>query len=232
VSFPARTRRAISARAEAAWLDTRVRAHARGDRLARRLNVAALYETSAGVKHVNPLFKDTMGEAYVSGAPQECDPGELRVGFDALRDPVTMLETPISDSPHAGLMRALLHGESPAETEYVARARAGTLDWQRPRWVPPRSLEKFRQTLAKLQEGAEEPVLRVAWLDGTGYVVDGKHRAAAAHVSGRKVMCETATGIFCDSYFQWIAAVMAGRPESYESHLRFFERVRQQQTNR
>ena len=232
MSFPARTRRAVSARAEAAWLDTRVRARARGDRLARRLNVSALYETSAGVKHVNPLFKDTMGEAYVSGTPRECAPGELRLGFDALRDSVTLLETPVSDSPHAGLMRALLHGESPAQTEYVARAKAGTLDWQRPRWVPPRSLERLRQTLMEVQESADAPVVRVAWLEDTGYVVDGKHRAAAAHVGGRSVMCETATGIFGDSYFRWIAAVMAERPESYESHLRFFERVRQQQTNR
>jgi hypothetical protein len=211
----------------------RVRLRARDglDRLAQRAGVAAVYHTPVGVKQTNQLFKGAMIEAYATGEEQALDPGRLRLGFDALRDEHTLLETTIDASPHLALARSMLEPDGRLAECYVARARRGTLDWRPPLRLSDGFVAYMRRGFAAALEQVdrgEQAVVLVAWVEDEPYIVDGRHRAAVACLRSREVVCRDVSRVYGDSYFRWISAVIARRPGVHRKHLRFWARVERQ----
>lgn len=223
--------RAIASAGDSPVVRARLRARDAVDRVAQRAGVAAVYHTSVGVKQINQLFKSGMYDAYTTGRRVAVDPAKLRLGFDALRDEYTLLETTIDASPHLALVRSLLEpGREPAWS-YIDRVRRGTLDWRPPQRVSPGLLAYIRRLFAARLEQVDcgEPtVVRVAWVDHEPYIVDGCHRAAVAFMRGREVLCEDVSGVYGDSYFRWISTVVSRRPSCHQTHLRFWGRVQRQ----
>jgi hypothetical protein len=209
----------------------RFRARDAVDRLAQRAGVAAVYHTPVGVKQTNQLFKGAMIDPYATGEPVAAHPGTLRLGFDALRDQHTLLESTIAESPHLALVRSLLVPDGDPAPTYVERVWRGTLDWRPPQRVSRALVAYIGRMFAARLEAVDrgEPILvRVAWIAGEAYIVDGRHRAAVAFERGREVVCEDVSRVYGDSYFRWISAVVARRPAVHQTHLRFWDRVRRE----
>jgi hypothetical protein len=209
----------------------RLRARDAVDRVAQRAGVAAVYHTRVGVKQTNRLFKSGMIDAYVAGERVALDPAVLRLGFDALRDEYTLLGTTIDRSPHLALVRSLLDPDGQPAWSYVERMKRGTLDWRGPQRLSPGMMAYIRRLFAARLEQVDRgdpTVVRVAWVDAEPYIVDGRHRAAVALVREREVLCEDVSMAYSDSYFRWIAAVIAKRARVYQTHMRFWARVQRQ----
>jgi len=209
----------------------RYRARDAVDRLAQRAGVAAVYHTPVGVKQTNQLFKGAMIDLYATGELVAARPGGLRLGFDALRDEHTLLETTIAESPHLALVRALLGSDGELASSYLERVRRGTLDWRPPQPVSRSLVAYIRRMFAARLEAVDRgdpTVVRVAWIAGEPYIVDGRHRACLAFERGRDVLCEDVSRVYGDSYFRWISAVVARRPAVHQIHLSFWDRVRRE----
>jgi hypothetical protein len=209
----------------------RYRVHARLNRIAWRIGLAAAYHTPVGVKRANGLFLTPMIDLHVSGEPVLVEPDRLRLGWDVLRDRYTLLETTVGASPHFRWVRSLAESGAEPDHVYIERVARGTLDWQSPQPVSPDRVERTRRQVREWLERIDraEPLLvRVAWIGGEPYLIDGKHRAATAHLRGVEVLCEDATAVYRDSYFTWISSVVSRRAAVHRIHLDFWRRVQRQ----
>lgn len=195
-------------------------------KVCQRLDVALLYPTSTGIKCVNrPPYSERLSQ--LAGTEIiELTPGELRLGFDALKDEFTLMGVALTASPHVELMKLFAANASAEASDYVRRLRAGSLDLRAARRVTARHLlerrEKFLQARARMESGPVEPV-KIIRLAGANYIADGKHRAAVSALLGRPVRCVEATPAVYDSFNWWVWRKMEKTPERYQKHLRWFE---------
>src|SRR6266540_1109990 len=79
-------------------------------KVSRRFDIAALYSTTVGIKCTNPLIASSRLDGLTNPGVFELSPGELRLGFDGLRDEFTLLKMPIAESPHLDLFRRIDSG--------------------------------------------------------------------------------------------------------------------------
>ena len=199
------------------------------------VDVAALYHTDVGVKARNQLVSsDLLVYPFLRGpARTELDPALLVLGIDGMKDEFTLLNTPLSESPHYALMMALEEGRELDRNPYVMRAQRGTLDL-RPSHPASKAFigrlqERFVETARSLESGATS-IVRTVQLEKTTYIADGKHRAALALLRNLPVVCEDTTPIYYDSFFAWMERVMSSRPTDYSKHLALFDLVNRTRT--
>ena len=156
-----------------------------------RLHVVRFYTTSLGLKNINAsqlLFNSFKGNHELVKIP----PSKLYLGPDFLRDKYTLLDCPVSESPHIGLMAALMKGEPIEKTDYIKRFLKGTLDWRSALIMPKdktRFQKKYECSLAEIQSGEYPPAV-VYLQGGRYYIYDGKHRAALCALLGKEVRCK------------------------------------------
>jgi hypothetical protein len=198
------------------------------DRTCQRWSVSILYHQTVGIKCLNQLITSDLFEAYAVRAIPEIAGDELLIGFDGLSDEYTLLNTPISESPHLSLMMALENGESLNASEYVRRTRAGILDFRAAHEAGPLFLEtvmdRFQSIRKKVEEGQHKPI-KVLRIDRSMYIADGKHRAAICRMLGIRPMVIDVTPVLFDSFFWWVRRKMLEKPERFRTHLNFFERL-------
>lgn len=194
-------------------------------RICERLDVVALYSTAAGIKCVNrPVFYERLD--YLA-APEIrlLVPEQLRLGFDGLKDTFSLLDTPLTESPHFDLMKRLNDGTDLRGSDYVRRIESGALDFRPPRRLRDKQLAArradFLEMRARIEAGDYEPIT-VFSLDGRHYIADGKHRAAVCALLGAGVRCRDASAGLHDSFYWWVLRKMEKTAEQYRKHIRWF----------
>jgi len=155
----------------------------------KRLHIVRFYSKAVGLKNTNASI--LISYSHSSGNIHTIDSSKLHLGPDYLKDQYTLLDCPITESPHVGFMAALMNGKPIKETDYIRRFLNGTLDWRSPLIMPKdkmRFQKKFERSLSEIQSGEYPPAV-VYLQGGKYYIYDGKHRAALCALLGRPVRC-------------------------------------------
>lgn len=142
--------------------------------------VLKISETKVGIKMMNASsFRKTVNSEPL-GEICHTDGTDLYLGPDFLKDPYTLLNCPLIESPHFYFVKCLCEGDNPSDTDYIKRYYAGTLDGRigyHRIFDFSAFYEKNKVCSEKILSGKVEPVKVYEW-NGKKYIYDGKHRAA------------------------------------------------------
>lgn len=156
--------------------------------------------------------------------------------IDGLRDDLTLLGTPVVQSPTYAFLHALEHGEPFFDTAYIRRYVSGTLDQRWPRNVrylhPPEFWGIYTKRRAQVLAGTYAPV-RVFCVKGRYYILNGKHRAALCALLGQDVRCDVLDSgeVYAASLHQ-VHKRLLQRPAAFQKTLRFFDEICCEQTGK
>lgn len=160
-------------------------------KLTRKLHMFVVIYKKVGLKNLNfNLLVDTPSSIET----KNISPDELYLGPDYLIDEFTLLNCPITKSPHFELIKTISCNGDIKQTDYFQRYVNGTLDWrdvQSPLTdIYKCFINKFNETQKSILEGTYTPV-KVYLIDKRYYIYDGKHRAAfCAFKSHPTIKCE------------------------------------------
>lgn len=149
--------------------------------------------------------------------------------IDGLTDDLTLLGTPVVQSPTYAFLHALEYGEPFFDTAYIRRYVLGTLDQRWPRNVrylhPPEFWSIYAKRRAQVLAGTYAPV-RVFCVQGRYYVLNGKHRAALCALLGQDVRCDVLdTGeVYAESLHKAHKRLLQ-RPAVFQKTIRFFDEI-------
>ncbi len=165
--------------------------------LFKKVDISVVFRTRTGIKGFNNRFnRDPL---RILDGHAKVDPALLFIGFDAMADAYTLLNTPILDSPHCDFMRRLLEKRDIEGSDYIRRMAMGALDERFATPIAPRRLRRFREKFelrkAELQQGKTHPAT-VYRVGDKLYLKDGKHRAALACLLGIPLPCRVADADF------------------------------------
>jgi hypothetical protein len=150
------------------------------ERLCEISGTSVTFLTRVGYKSFNRLGRHRLRTAFETGTDRDIAPDTLRLGFDGLKDPYTLLGRRLADSPHIELMRTLEDGGDPRCTEYAERLTGGTLSQGLPvRFDEAYVRERFRARDAEIAGGTAQTVKTIT-IDGARYILDGAPRRELA----------------------------------------------------
>ncbi len=191
----------------------------------RLLRKTVIYESKTGLKELNPVFnKRECAETVSCVIPVE----ELFLGVDFLNDEHTLMDTPITKSPHFGLMKTLSENGDIMQTDYVKRMLRGALDerFEITAYCLDRSYFPtcYQKGVTALQNGAGEEIT-VYQKNGRYYLHDGKHRAALCALLHKEAKCRVvpAAYAFGDFNAKKIKKLMASN--DYQKHHQLFQDI-------
>ena len=148
-----------------------------------------VYQSKTGYKELNPFYLPQTTEhckkIYLSAR-------ELYLGIDFLKDDYSLIDVPISESPHYGLMKCLQDNGEWESTEYVLRMLKGALDERYEILATYLNKSYFSVCYQKRKaeiERNDNSSVSVYQLNGRYYLHDGKHRAALCMLMGIDVPC-------------------------------------------
>lgn len=159
-------------------------------KVCRLLKKTVIYESKTGYKELNPKYPTEEIEKLEELCLEAHD---LYLGIDFLKDEYSLIDCPISESPHYRLMKVLRDGEDWKSTEYVSRMLKGALDERYE--ILAFYLNEFyfpncyHKRAAEI-EANEASLVSVYQTNGRYYLHDGKHRAALCALMGMKVFCK------------------------------------------
>ncbi len=189
-----------------------------------KLHLFRAFKTSCGLKHFNMNL-------LVRIPPSENDkycvlsPEELYLGIDYLTDENTLLDTPLSKSPHYDLVCKMNNNEDISECEYIKRWRKGTLDW-RYGFRKPKNynffVNKFNDSKKNIIEGKNKPSL-VYKVGEKYYIFDGKHRAAMCLLNNIDVPCYIIDRTTMFSNVWLFLLEMIKHDKNYSKHKKIFD---------
>lgn len=154
------------------------------------LHIVRFYNSRFGLKNVGAGY--LLGaKNYSSVVIKNISADSLFLGPDYLKDKYTLLNCPISQSPHYGFIKTIMENGDMASTDYIQRFVSGKLDWRRGS-KKPRDFNYFKKmfsrSLGEIQSGDYSPII-IYSLGGKYYIYDGKHRAALCSLLGVPVKC-------------------------------------------
>lgn len=198
------------------------------DKVCKRLDIALLYESKVGIKCCNQLISSSMFKHHSTDVVMEVPSDQLLLCVDNLKDPYTLIDTKIIDSPHYELVQTISKGQHIAGSAYVKRRALGTLDAMSAVKVNADYLRNrensLRNLIDQIKAGFSEPVM-ILRLGDACYLSDGKHRAAIHAYLGLPIKCVDATGLVFDSFFWWNYRKMLRSRANYRKQIAFYERM-------
>lgn len=166
------------------------------DKLMSFLRYSCFYENKYGIKDfASQSFKlsDHNKVAIV-----ELNPADVYLSFDGLKNQYTLIDKPISESPHVELIRLINMGEDISACDYVKRETNGFLDHRDKEFISEKIIN-YHLEKNKMCDISRQPI--VYKLDNKYYVLDGKHRFASAFLSGEEsVKCKE---VSCKEIAEW-----------------------------
>ncbi len=191
----------------------------------RLLHKTMLYESKTGIKELNPVFKKReLPEVEQKHIPVD----ELFLGVDFLNDKHTLMDTPITSSPHFELMKALSENGDIMQTDYVRRMVCGALDerFEIAAYCLDRSYFPtcYQKCMTELQTEAGADIL-IYQKNGRYYLHDGKHRAALCALLQIEARCRVISVdcAFADFNPKKIRKLMTS--DAYQKHHELFQDV-------
>lgn len=189
----------------------------------RVINKTVYFENKYGVKAYNKIkfcISETNKYPLV-----ELNPAEVYLGFDALKDEYTHLETKIPQSPHADMIRRIYNNENIKDSQYVKDELLGSLDGRYEMLDRKSLMVKHKEYTLSNNKGD----LPLVYYVGTRYyVLDGKHRLSSALINQeRLVTCVNVPllTIANHAYTQGILFKMKRTPDKYSKNIRHIEEM-------
>lgn len=162
------------------------------DKICKFLSIAIIYENNKGIKCLNK--PQILNKTCILKKDNEVTltHNDLFLGFDYLDDEHTLLNTPITLSPHFIFLSCVYNGEELTNTDYIERVREGYLDFRRARPVSKKDIikhkEVFSKRIAEITRDTYEPIT-IYTVNGRAYIADGKHRAALCALLKKPIKC-------------------------------------------
>ena len=200
--------------------------HARMSGLLRRFGLSRVYRSSVGIKCQNQLLDSDLFTYFERGTVEHIHSDRLHIGFDALVDNLTLLGTPIADSPHVDLVERLEKGQDSGDCEYVQRVRRGTLDFRSRHAGNAAFLLSLSEACQKSRTAIsinESRPIQVFNVEGKHYIANGKHRAALCVVMGIEPLCVDVSLALFDSFYWWVYQAMNRQASGFRRHLEWFD---------
>ncbi len=191
-------------------------------KLFRLFNKSFIYQSKTGYKEINPYFPyNNYTELECKEIPYE----QLFLGADFLKDNITLIDTPIVDSPHFELMKVLSTNGNFMETDYVNRMINGSLDERYE--IVAFCLDKdffpscYKKHISEYENGTDKEVI-VYQKNNRYYLHDGKHRAALCALLERNVKCKVITleSAFADFNPKKVEKIL--KNSKYQQHRKLF----------
>lgn len=195
---------------------------------ARKFDISLLYNSSVGIKSYNQIITSDLFEYFVTKKEKILRPEQLELGLDGLKDTFSLLGTSLINSPHLDLMKKLYNSDDIINSDYMARAASGTLDFRPGRKITSGFLEhllhKYHHSLKLVSSEAYDPIK--IFCVGSKYIIaDGKHTAAICALLGTQVVCLDATPLVYDSFFHWVYRKLKKDPRYYRKHMDYFDSI-------
>ncbi len=190
-----------------------------------RFGLTKLFYSRKGLKFINPIYGCPKTK---STSPFFIDPNELFLDPDYLLDEYTLLDTPIIESPHYGLMKAIAENQDISKTDYAKRFVSGTLDGRIAGCLNKKFLtymcNSYEKRVDEIKSGTYPPVITYV-KDGKRYIFDGKHRAALCAYMEKNVLCIDAeyAGL-ADGYTKWKYTMIKKRKSIFKKTIDFLEK--------
>lgn len=196
--------------------------------LAKRFHVFKVYRTKIGIKQLNMGLLTRSGR-YV-GSEIELSADQLFLGPDFMIDDYTLLDMPLTQSPHVQFMKDIENGKDPSMSLYFQLYRDGMLDWRYPQ-SPVCNRKIYEEKYAKSRlavENHEYDRVIVYKVDERYYVYDGKHRAAMCACLSKPIKCLLVDNtIAWANTFLYLFAMLEG-DNNYHKHILFLQKVKNQ----
>jgi hypothetical protein len=198
-------------------------------KLCSKLNLIMLYESKVGIKYTAPMNIASPFQS-LNKSIIRIKPDKIFIGFDALKDPYTLLNRCIKDSPHLELVRLLSEKKEINQCEYIKRLKNGIIDIRIPMKYDKAELnQRFKKRLDTVANQNYEPII-VYQLKDKYYIVDGKHRAALCVLLGHEeINCVEipSSSIGADRFMWWLYAKMRkNKKVQYTVHDKFFNQLK------
>ena len=186
-------------------------------RICKLLGITVLTDNVAGIKAYNKK-KPSFSEA---GEETDIAPAELLLGFDGLADEYTLTGVPVNASPHYELLKLIKEDKDISCCDYIKRETTGCLDGRFPikADIPGHTSASKKTTASVAAENYKPPLVYL--VNDSYYILDGKHRCAAAALSGTPVRCRLIPleEIRAYSYHQKLYKKMQKNPDKYSRNL-------------
>jgi hypothetical protein len=196
--------------------------------LFRRLYISGLYENRVGIKSYNQLVSSELFASKTHSQKLQISIDELCLPFDGLNDQFTLLGTTLKGSPHYGLVQSIRNGDDIRSCEYVCRRRRGTLDFLPSMSMNSKHLYNLKRSyvdkVTLVEEKKYNPI-KVAFVSGKYYILDGKHTAATCYLLGVTPTCIDVSSAVLDSFFWWVCRKMEKSKRNYNTHLEWFQNI-------
>jgi hypothetical protein len=190
-------------------------------KLAKITHRTIYYEGKYGIKAYNkPLFVNDDTGSDVVYLPAE----SLFLSYDGLKDPYTLVNKCILDSPHIQLMKLIENGEDIYHSDYVEREQFGYLDGRFEIKVNKAMLDfhiqQFQKTKALVLEETYDPPA-VYCMRNKYYLIDGKHRAAVCGMFEKQIKCKVVptTVVSEYTYTRQLLTKMRGIGSAYSQNI-------------
>jgi hypothetical protein len=192
----------------------------------KKLNITIYFETSKGIKNFNVEVANI--SKFKTSLIKNVSTDRLYIGFDGLKDEFTLVGTPIRSSPHFQLMKILEKGESIKNTDYYYRITRGILDERKPVYIESRIKDRVEKYVVRKNQillGEIKPII-VYELNEKLYIVDGKHRAALAHMLRKKIDCVKINNEYVIANFSMTLYLkMCKNSKDYNKNISFMESI-------
>ena len=184
-----------------------------------------LFSSRKGIKSFNQPVKSEMFNVLPVIDEKMIDPKDLYLGFDGLCDDQTMLDLPLPQSPHAGIMQSYKDGSNVLKTEYYKRAINGTLDMRYNQWLSRRKIVSAIEQKKKELDQNTYLSVKVSIVNNRYYIIDGKHSAALCYVNRLSVKCAIIQHPFFDSFYFKANLKMKKSGKAYKKGINFFKTI-------
>jgi len=185
------------------------------------------FVNAKGVKSINQKIKSQQFDKYPIIESKQINPEDLFIGFDGLKDKYSLVDVPITRSPHLNLINVILGDGSYEKTDYYDRLRHGYLDM---RFSQRYKSEIYKRILLERKDKIEKEeyqAVKVVKLKGQYYIIDGKHTAALCCALGKDVNCVEIMNPLSDSFYFKVYQIMKKREGEFKKNITFLEKVYQ-----
>lgn len=195
------------------------------NKIFKMFNQTQYYQSKYGIKAFNRVFDNQQVKLNIEYI--ECNPRDLLLGIDGLKDKYTNCGKTIIDSPHYRFMDELAQGINLKKSEYINLERIGALDGRDSFWRPNSYHKKLYKERSDKKNGNQGNLVSLYIVNNKYYISDGKHRVALmAYMNIEKITCMVIQ--FDNStlqYFKILYRMMKANSSLYSLNLQLLEEI-------
>ncbi len=193
------------------------------NRIFKLLGWHAVFINSSGVKCVNQSLSSDYLRSLKVKEEIVLDPAVLYLGFDGLKDTYTLLNRPIKSSPHFEFVEKLYSKKDYHQTDYFERFISGRLDLRYNQCPFLYDFDALYRAKKEFVETGEYLPILITEIDGTYYILDGKHTASLSLVLNKKLKCLLVDNPYNHPFYKLLLQKMEKKEKTFSKNIDFLK---------